>query len=619
MKRLVRQALRWTLVVCLIGILSFSPASAGWLLHQIKCGAPPACPPKPACKAPVVHYTAPVDVCCVPQPVCIPEPDPCCCEAPVAQVTPPVNACCDTSGAIIEPGISEGVVIDDMGMGEISSEPIYSGPMIDEVITSPPLIQGSDMPIESWSDSSTVVEAPSEPPASADSAVERPFDNVSKEPTIDDTADQPPAPAQEEPAAEASEPEVAATETPEPETPAPETTEPETPEPAMPGPDDLFGSDPVEPEPSNEPEPFVEPESGVKPAAAEEPVVPGIDDLFGDETPAETNEPAPAKETSPAADPAPADSSLDDLFGTGPADAPADPAPADPAPADSSLDDLFGTGPADAPAETSEPATDSSLDDLFGTGSSDAATDTTPPADVPEKQPSTEPSIDALFDEAPIVPSQPEPAEMPADDIPLDDLFGEPPTDGPTPGTTPESNESFDDLFGTPGGEGETDSETSSDLDDLFGLPSESTEPEAEGESNLSIDDLFGLHSDDSQSGQQDVDVVADEAKPSYVGELPAPVVADESDQQMQVVSAKTEPSLNPLAETRVRVWIDNTGGFRTEGRLIELGDDSIRLLKSNGKTCTVPTERLSDADAAYIDGIRSRIESMPLAMVTPR
>ena len=84
------------------------------------------------------------------------------------------------------------------------------------------------------------------------------------------------------------------------------------------------------------------------------------------------------------------------------------------------------------------------------------------------------------------------------------------------------------------------------------------------------------------------------------------------------MVSAKTEASLDPLAETRTRVWIDNTGGFRTEGRLIEIQPDSVRLLKSTGKTCTVPIGRLSEADAAYVEGIQARIDSMPLAMVTP-
>ena len=46
-----------------------------------------------------------------------------------------------------------------------------------------------------------------------------------------------------------------------------------------------------------------------------------------------------------------------------------------------------------------------------------------------------------------------------------------------------------------------------------------------------------------------------------------------------------------------MRTWQDDSGHFSTRGRLVELREGSVRLMKESGKHCTVPLHRLSDRD----------------------
>ena len=49
---------------------------------------------------------------------------------------------------------------------------------------------------------------------------------------------------------------------------------------------------------------------------------------------------------------------------------------------------------------------------------------------------------------------------------------------------------------------------------------------------------------------------------------------------------------------------MDNTGLYEVQGRLIEIQDNHVRLLKETGRTCTVQLRRLSTADAQYVQQI---------------
>ena len=58
------------------------------------------------------------------------------------------------------------------------------------------------------------------------------------------------------------------------------------------------------------------------------------------------------------------------------------------------------------------------------------------------------------------------------------------------------------------------------------------------------------------------------------------------------------------------RQWVDNTGTFTTVGRMIEIRGQSIRLMKENGRTATVPVRRLSVADIKYVtDQVKLQVD----------
>ena len=56
-----------------------------------------------------------------------------------------------------------------------------------------------------------------------------------------------------------------------------------------------------------------------------------------------------------------------------------------------------------------------------------------------------------------------------------------------------------------------------------------------------------------------------------------------------------------------MRLWVDNTGEFKVEGKLTIIMPDKVRLLKPTGRTTTVPMSRLSKADLDYVQQIAAQ------------
>jgi hypothetical protein len=282
-----------------------------------------------------------------------------------------------------------------------------------------------------------------------------------------------------------------------------------------------------------------------------------MDDLFGGGDAAPAADPAPATDPAAAADP----------FG-----APA----ADPAPA---ADDPFGA-PATPPATEKAPAMDDGgLDDLFGggdaapAGNAAPATDAAPAADDPFGAPAEPPAGD----------------KAPAADA-LDDLFGTPPdaapaTDSPA-GDAPAKNDNLDDLFGASGAAASAES--------VEELPA----PKIRATNDLAVSQII-------ETAAQEV-IESKKTTPAKRTRL-------------QVVSLPRVVSIDPLSNTRVRTWIDNTGRFRTSGRVIEINATNVRLLKANGRTCTVPKSRMCPADAAYVKSLKTKINDARIAMLTSK
>jgi hypothetical protein len=68
-----------------------------------------------------------------------------------------------------------------------------------------------------------------------------------------------------------------------------------------------------------------------------------------------------------------------------------------------------------------------------------------------------------------------------------------------------------------------------------------------------------------------------------------------------------------------VRQWNDNTGYFSVNGRLVEVQDGKVRLLKDNGHTCTVPMRRLSPRDVEYVQMVVAKLGTGTLVQLASR
>ena len=249
----------------------------------------------------------------------------------------------------------------------------------------------------------------------------------------------------------------------------------------------------------------------------------------------------------------------DDLFG-GPSAVPeVQPAPAQPAVVQPADDDLFG-----APAEA--PAAD---DDLFGSEPAESADDGLfgDPADEPAPM-----EDDDLFgDEAPE-------DEAPASDVGADDLFGE-------PAGAEEPVAEDDDLFGMPAEEEPVETpavETlETDEDDMFG------EPELGSE-----DDLFGTPESEDAG-----DLFGDPSEEAPAEEE----TSEEEDDSLFGGFGMILREPGGIDSGEMRTWVDNTGNFSCQGRIAQVMDGQVQLLKKNGRTSTVPFYRLSRTDLEFV------------------
>ncbi len=285
------------------------------------------------------------------------------------------------------------------------------------------------------------------------------------------------------------------------------------------------------------------------------------------ELPATPADPSGSGETAPATPPAdipfgnatePAPS--DNLFGepemkpvdpapaaADPFGAPAEPALTDPAPAAPAGNDLFGTPPAEpmpaAPAG----------DDLFGTPPAEPMP-AAPAGDDPFGAPAL-PANDNLFGEPPAAAPADNLFDTPATDAAPsnDNLFGEPEPASPAPPSN------VDDLFGTP-----ASLEPSEPGADVIGQP---TSVEATGND---LNDLFGT-----------------------------PAIPE---QEQPAVSSEPAPEVDFFKSTRT--WHDNTGLFQIDAKLVAIFSDSVRLIKENGKFCTLPVRRLSEDDKRFVEHV---------------
>ena len=61
-------------------------------------------------------------------------------------------------------------------------------------------------------------------------------------------------------------------------------------------------------------------------------------------------------------------------------------------------------------------------------------------------------------------------------------------------------------------------------------------------------------------------------------------------------------PKVSSEANDGLRDWSDDTGTFHVRGRLVQIMQGKVRLLKDTGKYTTVPIDRLSRIDLSYVE-----------------
>lgn len=289
-----------------------------------------------------------------------------------------------------------------------------------------------------------------------------------------------------------------------------------------------------------------EPAPTEEPAAAAEPAAPAEEAA----SPSDVAEPIVAEELAPT-EPSPFD---EPAAAEEPA-AEAEPSPFDePAPADAPI-------PAEEPAPATEPE-----NDPFDFGA--------PAEDAPPAPSTTEDAFD-IFGDSPAASDAP--GDAPVGDTPndfFDDVpAADPPADAPAADAPVEGSDPFKDLL-NPTSTREEDRELEEKRKSIF-------------------DELFGA----IQQVPAWYAAAAEEAR--------CQLIAQQHEASSKAVVSVTAAKIVPtIDQTEMRTWQDDTSTFSTEGRLILITETFVRLLKPNGRTCTVPVDRLSPVDATYVSQV---------------
>lgn len=286
--------------------------------------------------------------------------------------------------------------------------------------------------------------------------------------------------------------------------------------------------------------------------------------------------------------------------------------------------DLFGNAGGEVPEEAAPVEEDmfGGNDDMFSQPAAEEAVEEAAPveddmfAEPATEQPAEEPAAaeedmfggdDDLFGAPAAEEAVEEPA--PADDASGDDmfggdneLFGAPAAEEATEDPAPADEAAGDDMFG--GG------------DDLFGAPAvEEPAQEAAPADEAAADDASG---DDLFGGEELFGTPAAEAPAEETA--PAEEPADDSseiDDLFGPASILEQPGgYDSLA---LRHWVDNTGRYTVDARLLSVVDGHVRLLKASGRTTTVSLSRLSDADLQFVDRQAAARSALDIARTAQR
>jgi hypothetical protein len=176
-------------------------------------------------------------------------------------------------------------------------------------------------------------------------------------------------------------------------------------------------------------------------------------------------------------------------------------------------------------------------------------------------------------------PPTPPPAEKPAVEAPV-----------PAPVAKPAAS---DDLFGTPA---EKPAAPAPAPAEKPATEAPMTPPAAAPEKPAASDDLFGTPATPAPApAEKSTDKPADK-----------PAGEEKKDEKKSDdifgTSINVLREAGGLASDEMRTWVDNTGSFKCQARLVRFSDGQVRLLKDNGHTTTVALGRLSANDLRFVE-----------------
>jgi hypothetical protein len=224
------------------------------------------------------------------------------------------------------------------------------------------------------------------------------------------------------------------------------------------------------------------------------------------------------------------------------------------------------------------------------------------PEEKTPKKPAADDDFDDLFNDtdskgadAPPATPKPESTAKPKVDDEDDDLAAEPADDMPAAADDKESakpaGDDFDDMFEDDSKESPKSAAAEPAADDM-------TEP-----ADQPVADDESMPEEESAQVAPEIPVIATEpiAPSEDVAAPEATVPAD----SLVVDPLQAEP-----AEAEMRLWTDNTGTYTVRARLVSVLDGKVRLQKETGRFTTVPFERLSKPDLAFVQGLVPAIAS---------
>jgi hypothetical protein len=184
--------------------------------------------------------------------------------------------------------------------------------------------------------------------------------------------------------------------------------------------------------------------------------------------------------------------------------------------------------------------------------------------------------------------TQTEPAETPADLAP-------PPMEDLEPATPPAEPS---DLFGEPAAEPAALEETPAGE-----MPAE-TQPAGGGEAAPAEPSATDTPAGDEDTNLEDLFGEPNESAEPAEGAAPETPPQDGSAESDGLFGAAPGQDW----ELAVRHWVDNTGRYETNGRLVSIGESHVRLLKENGRYCRVPYHRLGAGERLYVQRVVAQL-----------